>query len=137
MGVTAVARVPTVVNLPSAIMVFKLGSGGTPLLLFVFFCFWGMMNKKQRNCDGQGGAQRPVLRVNEPKKMCARSARARTRGQNPLVNLLEPYILTVKRGKHISETIRVQVRASMLQMQMNTRKSGIPFLNPSKSKDCP
>jgi hypothetical protein len=28
------------------------------------------------------GAQRPVLRVNEAKKTGARSARARTRGQN-------------------------------------------------------
>ncbi len=33
-----------------------------------------------------GGAQRPVGRVNEPNKTGARSARARTRGQNPLVN---------------------------------------------------
>jgi hypothetical protein len=32
-----------------------------------------------------GGAQRTVFRVNEPKKTGARSARARTRGQNPLV----------------------------------------------------
>ncbi len=32
-----------------------------------------------------GGAQRPFRRVNEPKKTGARSARARTRGQNPLV----------------------------------------------------
>jgi len=32
-----------------------------------------------------GGAQRPVGRGNEPKKTGARSARARTRGQNPLV----------------------------------------------------
>jgi hypothetical protein len=32
-----------------------------------------------------GGAQRPVLRVYDPKKTGARSARARTRGQNPLV----------------------------------------------------
>ncbi len=32
-----------------------------------------------------GGAQRPVWRANEPKKTGARSARARTRGQNPLV----------------------------------------------------
>ncbi len=32
------------------------------------------------------GAQRPVWRSNEPKKTGARSARARTRGQNPLVN---------------------------------------------------
>jgi hypothetical protein len=33
-----------------------------------------------------GGAQRPVGRVNEPNKTGMRSARARTRGQNPLVN---------------------------------------------------
>ncbi len=32
-----------------------------------------------------GGAQRPVGRGNKPKKTGARSARARTRGQNPLV----------------------------------------------------
>jgi hypothetical protein len=31
------------------------------------------------------GAQRPVRRGNTPKKTGARSARARTRGQNPLV----------------------------------------------------
>ncbi len=42
------------------------------------------MNKKQQSCDG-GGAQRPIWRVNEPKKTGARSARAHTRGQNPLV----------------------------------------------------
>ncbi len=34
---------------------------------------------------GGGGAQLPVWHVNEPKKTGARSARARTRGQNPLV----------------------------------------------------
>ncbi len=33
----------------------------------------------------EGGAQRPVRRGNEPKKTGARSARVRTRGQNPLV----------------------------------------------------
>jgi len=32
-----------------------------------------------------GGAQRPVRRGNATKKTGARSARARTRGQNPLV----------------------------------------------------
>jgi hypothetical protein len=32
-----------------------------------------------------GGAQRPFWRANEPKKTGARSARARTRGQNLLV----------------------------------------------------
>ncbi len=34
-----------------------------------------------------GGAQRPKLRVNEPKKTGARSARARTHGHNPLVDI--------------------------------------------------
>jgi hypothetical protein len=48
--------------------------------LFLF-----LKNKKQRSCDGRGGAQRPFWRVNEPKKTGARSARARTRGQNTLV----------------------------------------------------
>jgi hypothetical protein len=47
--------------------------------------FWGS-NYKQRSCDGRGGgAQRPVWCGNELKKTGARSARARTRGQNPLV----------------------------------------------------
>jgi hypothetical protein len=35
---------------------------------------------------GRGGAQRPVWRVNEPKNTGARSARAHTCGQNPLVD---------------------------------------------------
>ncbi len=47
--------------------------------------FWGS-NKKQRSCDGRGGARRTVGRGSEPKKTGARSARARTRGQNPLVH---------------------------------------------------
>ncbi len=34
---------------------------------------------------GGVGAQRPVWHANDPKKTGARSARARTRGQNPLV----------------------------------------------------
>jgi hypothetical protein len=34
---------------------------------------------------GGGGAQRPVWHVYKPKKTGAHSARARTRGQNPLV----------------------------------------------------
>ena len=49
-------------------------------LEIVYFLFWG----EQRSCDGRGGAQRPVRRGNEPKKTGARSARARTRGKNPL-----------------------------------------------------
>jgi hypothetical protein len=47
---------------------------------------------------GRGvGAQRPVLRGNELKKTGARSARAGTRGQNPLVNynLLQHYIISI------------------------------------------
>jgi hypothetical protein len=36
---------------------------------------------------GAGGEQRPALRVNEPKKIGARSARACTLGQNPLGNV--------------------------------------------------
>ncbi len=38
-----------------------------------------------------GGAQRPVGRGNESKKTGARSARARTRGQNPLVVAIPRY----------------------------------------------
>ncbi len=37
--------------------------------------------KKQKSCEG--GAQRPVLRVNEPKRTGARSAQACTRGPKP------------------------------------------------------
>ena len=48
--------------------------------------FWGL-NKKQRSCDGRGGAQRPVWLFNEPKK-----TGACTRGQSPLVvNILVPF----------------------------------------------
>ena len=50
-------------------------------LEIVDFLFLG----EQRSCDEQGGAQRPVLRDNELTKTGARSARARTRGQNLLV----------------------------------------------------
>jgi hypothetical protein len=41
--------------------------------------------KEQRSCDRRGGAQRPVWGVKESEKTGARSAQARTRGQNPLV----------------------------------------------------
>jgi hypothetical protein len=37
---------------------------------------------------GGRGAQRPIWGVSEIKKMGARSARARTRGQNPLVEYI-------------------------------------------------
>jgi hypothetical protein len=40
---------------------------------------------------GGGGAQRPVFRGNELKKTVARSARARTRGQNPLVVIIAAF----------------------------------------------
>ncbi len=43
--------------------------------------FWGGGAAKLR----WGGAERPFWSVNEPKKTGARSARACTRGQNPLV----------------------------------------------------
>jgi hypothetical protein len=57
-------------------------------LEIVDFLFLG----EQRSCDGRGGTQRPVWRVNEPKKTGARSARARTRGQNPLVYHIYIYL---------------------------------------------
>ncbi len=50
-------------------------------LEIVYFLFWGGAAKLR----WVGGAQRPVGLGNEPKKMGARSAQARTRGQNPLV----------------------------------------------------
>ncbi len=50
-----------------------------------FIYFWGS-NKKQRSCDGRGGARSALFGVaNELKKTGARSPRARMRGQNPLV----------------------------------------------------
>ncbi len=60
-------------------------SGLKGSILFLEIVHFSGMNKKQRSCDGWWGAQRPVRRGNEPKKTGARSARARTRGQNPLV----------------------------------------------------
>jgi hypothetical protein len=50
----------------------------------VYFYIFGEQRSSDRR--GGGGAQRPVGRGNEPKKTGVRSARARTRGQNPLVN---------------------------------------------------
>jgi hypothetical protein len=58
-----------------------LGLEGDILFLEIVFFVWG----EQRSCDGRRGAQRPVGRGKEPKTTGARSARARTRGQNPLV----------------------------------------------------
>ncbi len=51
--------------------------------IFIFY-FWGSSEAAM----GGGGAQRPVCHVNEPNKTGARSARARTRGQNPLVPIM-------------------------------------------------
>ncbi len=45
----------------------------------------GQIRNSEAAMGGEGGAQRPVWRGNELKKTGARSARARTRGQNPLV----------------------------------------------------
>jgi hypothetical protein len=56
---------------------------------------------EQRSCDGRGGAQRPVGRGNEPKKTGARSARARTRGQNPLVAYIRGYGVGVTAFIHV------------------------------------
>ncbi len=47
------------------------------------FIFWGRIRSSEAGTGG--GAQRPVWRDNEPKRTDARSARARTHGQNPLV----------------------------------------------------
>ncbi len=55
--------------------------------LFPYWDFLRSFTKRisEAALGGAGGAQRPVLRVNEPIGTGARSARARTRGQNPLV----------------------------------------------------
>ncbi len=55
-------------------------------ILFLEIVYFFILGEQQ-NCDGRGGggAQRPVGSGNEPKKTGARSTRARTRGQNPLV----------------------------------------------------
>ncbi len=50
-----------------------------------FMFFWGSKNK-QRSCDGRGGRAASRLGVAMSSKRRARSARARTRGQNPLVS---------------------------------------------------
>ena len=52
---------------------------------FVDFIYILRSNKKQRSCDGQGAGRAAPRLGNELKKTGARSARARTRGQNPLV----------------------------------------------------
>jgi hypothetical protein len=57
------------------------GGGGQGTEFDRFYLFLG----SSETAMGGGGAQRPVGRGNEYKKTGARSARARTRGQNPLV----------------------------------------------------
>jgi hypothetical protein len=52
---------------------------------FVDFIYVWRSNKKQQSCDGRGGGRAAPRLGNELKKAGARSARARTRGQNPLV----------------------------------------------------
>ncbi len=65
--------------------------GGQSLIDFAYF--WGS-NNKQRSCDRRGeGAQRSVWCGNELKETGARSARARTLGQNPLVIIYLPRVL--------------------------------------------
>jgi hypothetical protein len=48
----------------------------------------------------RGGAQRPALQVSELKKTGARSALARTRGQNPLVYNIKAIIDLRFDGRH-------------------------------------
>ncbi len=51
------------------------------------FCFWKYFwGGGAAKLRWTGARSAPVLRINEPKKTGAHSARARTRGQNPLVH---------------------------------------------------
>jgi hypothetical protein len=52
---------------------------------YILYIFWGRMRSSEAALGRGVGAQRPVLHGNELKKTGARSARARTRGQKPLV----------------------------------------------------
>jgi hypothetical protein len=65
---------------------------GRPEYEFDSFYFLSIFGDRIRSSEAAmgGGAQRPVWRGNEPKKTGARSARARTRGQNPLVSIYLP-----------------------------------------------
>ncbi len=58
------------------------GPEGKHFVSGLFFYFGGC---SEAAMDGGRGAKRPVWAGNELKKKGARSARARTRGQNPLV----------------------------------------------------
>ncbi len=52
---------------------------------YVIFIYGGWIRSSEAAMDG--GRAAPLLAVNKPKKTGARSAQARTRGQNPLVTL--------------------------------------------------
>jgi hypothetical protein len=52
-----------------------------------------------------GGAQRPVGRGKEPKKTGARSARARTGGQNPLVGKEKHFVSFENDQQYIARTV--------------------------------
>ncbi len=61
------------------------GPEGKHFVSGLFFYFGGC---SEAAMDGGRGAQRPVWGGNELKKTGARSAQARTRGQNPLVIII-------------------------------------------------
>jgi hypothetical protein len=71
-------------------------------LEIVYFLFGGEAKLRRA-----GGAQRPVGRGNELKKTGARSARARTRGQNPLVSSIDVSTLGTTAAVENSEKIVV------------------------------
>jgi hypothetical protein len=60
-------------------------SRGRPEFDSFFNSIFGDRIRSSEAAMGGGGAQRPVWLGNEPKKTGARSAGARTRGQNPLM----------------------------------------------------
>ncbi len=64
--------------------IWKAHYAGGPSSKVFFYLFLGI-EQETAKLRWAGGAQRPVWRGDEPKKTGARSARARTRGQNPLV----------------------------------------------------
>ncbi len=69
-------------------------------------CSWGGAGTQLGRLDRRpgtlwgGGAQRPVWGGNEPKKTGARSARSRTRGQNPLVIYIDKYFIAGMVWRH-------------------------------------
>ncbi len=67
----------------------------------LFLYFW----ESSETAMGGGSAQRSVGRVNEPNKTGARSARACTRGQNPLVKI-EYWLLVLFHDEATSKLCR-------------------------------